>query len=437
MTRTEERLQDALRASASRVHDERLCPLPDLAEGATRGRRAPSAPPWLIPAAAALAVLVAIGLGVTLAQQTHQKTGSQAGGTLAQPPGPPRYYAEVEGKMYRWHGTDSVEVVVRATASGAVVARVRNPVIAGQPEIMPFSVAAAPGNRTFYAIYRNYGGGSELWIYRFSILPSGHVSTLTRISGGPIAGQNYLGNVGGFTVSPDGTRLALAVASDHDPNSATSAVAGQIVVINLHTGGHVVWRGGLSRPGQVFGIQTLSWTGDGRFLAFQAQWCPPLDISYGPYGGFVCSTLASDPQDPQAEGVAEMREIHVTSQSDGTLSSGKVFMRASEHLQPGMPAIVDPGGRELITMVAADAVDTFEVVKKSIVTGATTSDLGQVPGGWQDEFHLAADRSGRHVLVWMSGNAVNPLHGWVDGGYHQLAPTFAVNYPGNWIQLTW
>jgi hypothetical protein len=172
-------------------------------------------------------------------------------------------------------------------------------------------------------------------------------------------------------------------------------------------------------------------------LAFQAQWCPPLDISYGAYGGFVCSTLGSDPQDPQAEGVAELREIHVTSHSSGgTLSSTQTFMKASEHLQPGMPAIVDPGGRELITMVAVDAY-TFEVVKTSIATGATTSDLGQVPGGWQDEFHLAADRSGRHVLVWMSGNDTNPLHGWVDGGYHQLAPTFPQNYPGNWIQMSW
>jgi hypothetical protein len=43
-----------------------------------------------------------------------------------------------------------------------------------------------------------------------------------------------------------------------------------------------------------------------------------------------------------------------------------------------------------------------------------------VPGGWQDEFHLAADRSGRHVPVWMSGNDANPPHGWVGGGYHQL-----------------
>jgi DNA-directed RNA polymerase specialized sigma24 family protein len=60
---------------------------------------------------------------------------------------------------------------------------------------------------------------------------------------------------------------------------------------------------------------------------------------------------------------------------------------------------------------AADAINTFEVVKANIATGAITSDLGQVPGGWQDEFHLAADRSGRHVLVWMSGNAAKPLHG--------------------------
>lgn len=435
MTRTEERLADALHASADRVRDHRIRPLAD-SSGSQKPRTRPQG--WLVPAAAALAVIVAIGLAVTLASQAHPGNKSQA--SIAQPQpgnGPPKYYAEVEGKMYRWHGTDSVEVVVRATTTGAVVARVRNPVIAGQPEIMPFSVAAAPGNRTFYALYRNYGGGSELWIYRFRILPSGHASALTPISGGPITGQNYLGNVGGFTVSPDGTRLALAVASDHDPNSATSAVAGQIVVINLRTGARAVWRGGLNRPGQVFGIQTLSWTGDGRSLAFQAQWCPPLDISYGAYGGFVCSTLGSDPQDPHAEGVAELREIHVTSHSSGgTLGEAQAFMKASEHLQPGMPAIVDPGGRELITMVAVDAY-TFEVVKTSIATGATTSDLGQVPGGWQDEFYLAADRSGRHVLVWMSGNDTNPLHGWVDGGYHQLAPTFPLNYPGNWIQLTW
>ena len=253
MTRTEERLADALHASADRVRDHHIRPLAD-SSGSQKPRTRPQG--WLVPAAAALAVIVAIGLAVTLASQAHPGNKSQA--SIAQPQpgnGPPKYYAEVEGKMYRWHGTDSVEVVVRATTTGAVVARVRNPVIAGQPEIMPFSVAAAPGDRTFYALYRNYGGGSELWIYRFRILPSGHASALTPISGGPITGQNYLGNVGGFTVSPDGTRLALAVASDHDPNSATSAVAGQIVVINLRTGGHAVWRGGLNRPGQVFGIR--------------------------------------------------------------------------------------------------------------------------------------------------------------------------------------
>jgi hypothetical protein len=54
-----------------------------------------------------------------------------------------------------------------------------------------------------------------------------------------------------------------------------------------------------------------------------------------------------------------------------------------------------------------------------------------VPGGWQDGFHLAADRSGRHVLVWMSGNDARPLHGCAGGSYHQLAPTFSQDDPGN------
>ena len=63
MTRIEERLQDALAASAARVRDDRLRPLPAPepepgAERKARHRQAWRA--WLIPAAAAASVLLVI-----------------------------------------------------------------------------------------------------------------------------------------------------------------------------------------------------------------------------------------------------------------------------------------------------------------------------------------------------------------------------------------
>ncbi len=70
MTRTEERLRDALSASAGRVRDERLRPLPTL-EAKPRRHTA-----WLAPVAAALSVLLIVALAVTLTGGGHEKAPS-------------------------------------------------------------------------------------------------------------------------------------------------------------------------------------------------------------------------------------------------------------------------------------------------------------------------------------------------------------------------
>ena len=65
MTRIEERLQDALAASAARVRDDRLRPLParEPDPGAERkARRRQVWRAWLIPVAAAASVVLVIGL---------------------------------------------------------------------------------------------------------------------------------------------------------------------------------------------------------------------------------------------------------------------------------------------------------------------------------------------------------------------------------------
>ena len=101
----------------------------------------------------------------------------------------------------------------------------------------------------------------------------GTVTGLAEINGGLITGQNILFNLGGFAVSPDGSQLALAVAATSADDSA-SAVAGEILVINPQTGAHTIWRGGMDRAGQILDIVNVSWTGNGQFLAYLAQWCP-------------------------------------------------------------------------------------------------------------------------------------------------------------------
>jgi hypothetical protein len=321
------------------------------------------------------------------------------------------------------------------------VARVPNPVIAGAAKVLPLSVAAGPDGRTFYAIYANYGRvPGDLWIYRFRITASGTATGPAAINGGTIAGQDNLGNVGGFVVSPDGTRLAVAVASVHD-GSSQSTVASEILVVDLRTGARSTWRGGMERDGQTFGIEDLSWTGNGESLAYLGAWCPPDGISYGIYGDFVCSSLGSRHQPPKAEGRDVVREIHLTP-GGGTLISGRVLRPPSRSSGP-LPVLVDPDGRELITMVPSpSAAHAFEVVKTSIATGRVVSVLGSVSpvyplfGGE----YLAVDRTGDYVLVWRAGNATNglALHGWVHGGsYHSLAPAFPLSYPGGLYQMTW
>ena len=73
MTRTEERLADALHACADRVHDDRLRPLPALKPGTGReprsergGARRVAWRSWLVPAAAAVSVALVIGLAVAV-----------------------------------------------------------------------------------------------------------------------------------------------------------------------------------------------------------------------------------------------------------------------------------------------------------------------------------------------------------------------------------
>jgi hypothetical protein len=438
MNGLEEQLTDTLSAAADTVSPDSVRPLlrpPAVPRLAPRRRWNA----WLAPAAAAAAVVLVAAVALVATSGTsHDGTAAGGGGPAAGPAaGPPRYYAEVEGKFAGWHGTDSVEVVIRSSATGAVAARVTNPVIHGAPRVLPTSVAAAPGGRTFYALYMNYGkSDGEMRIYRFRLTSSGPTAPVP-IAGGVISGQEFLGNVGGFTVSPDGSRLALAVANT-TANSINAALARKILVINLRTGARVSWQGGLDRAGLAFGIENLSWSPDSLSLVFLGEWCPPDDVSYGFDGGFSCSTLGQDNKHPvKEEGSDAVREIRLASGS-GSLGSGRALTRASAALTPGMPVVAAPDGSDLVTIVPDG--DEREVVTISMTTGAITGRLGPAAGPVFPDggLYLATDPASRYVLTWEAGNSVKPVHGYVHAGhYHALAPAFPLTYPGGSIQMTW
>jgi hypothetical protein len=155
----------------------------------------------------------------------------------------PAYYAEVEGGIY----TDSSNVAVRSTATGAVVATVPDPVDANHRKLFAIDVTTRDDG-TFYAIYsenKSHGDG-DFVIYTFKVTSAGTVTGLAAIKGGQITGQRYLGNDGGFTVSPDGSEVAVAVAAS-STGSVRSALPQRVLVIDLLTGARTVWRGG-GRP---------------------------------------------------------------------------------------------------------------------------------------------------------------------------------------------
>jgi hypothetical protein len=101
-------------------------------------------------------------------------------------------------------------------------------------------------------------------------------------------------------------------------------------------------------------------------------------------------------------------------------------LRAPAKAPEPEPVLADPSGKYLITMVPDATPSQQNVVKVSIATGDVPSVLGIVPRFPHlfGNYNLAADRTGRYVLAWMTGSTNGrQLHGWVQGGtYHQLAP---------------
>lgn len=423
MSKTEERLADALHASADRVGDDRLRPLPVLAPGT--GRRATrwtAWRPWLIPVAAAASVALIIGLAVAVTGGPAGTSGtapatSRAGAT---PAGFPRYFVEL------MNSKGGPVPQIRSVSTGSVVASV--PAVPAVPgwSVELDTTAAGPDGRTFYFDYdASHGVKSsvtrQIWIYRVSVTGSGSVTPLTRIKGGAISGDATLDTGGSMAVSPDGSRLALTTADTTVRLSGNQqGWPDKIIVIDLRTGLRAVWQGGLYRSGLTFTIWDISWTANGNSFVFLALWCAnPWDMSE--CGG--------------TPGPHEYRDTQVRSLSDatggGSLDRSTVLLTQSARYPVIASVTAGPGPAEISAVVLSGrpesagawprvAVDRFSTTNGALL-GVTYQATAE--GDEREAYGvvISADPSGRYQLL----NYVRPAGlytGWIASGRLHLLP---------------
>jgi hypothetical protein len=165
---------------------------------------------------------------------------------------------------------------VRATASGAVLATVTAPApyntfswVTAAADDRTFVLAAQqwapilPGNAGTSVEKRDDNTPTKFFVLRLS--PDGRTARLSAL---PIPVQPGGVWIDGIALSPDGSKLAVAV----NPNRATVPdINPAIAVYTVATGARKqwVWLGGAVIGNEKPWGSPLSWTADGRTLAFQ------------------------------------------------------------------------------------------------------------------------------------------------------------------------
>jgi hypothetical protein len=268
MNLIEDRIRAAARAAADTVAPDSVPPLELPAARPRRfGRRhrAARSPgetwstwgPRLAPWAAALAVVALVVTLVNVGPPATQGGPDQAtGSSLAGPPGipagPPVSSYVRSGQVPPYYVTvASSGAVVHLTVSGATVATIRP----SRPGGTVVTVTAAGDDRTF-VLAEQVGDRKAVTFYRVRLGSSGRPSAPARLPMSVAAGQLMTG----LALSPDGTRLAIAV----EPGGGVQQVrlypvSGGPARIWSATGGSL---SGFSRP------RSLSWPASQRTLAF-------------------------------------------------------------------------------------------------------------------------------------------------------------------------
>ncbi|MGD0924086.1 MAG: hypothetical protein ABR926_02700 [Streptosporangiaceae bacterium] len=376
MITTQDRLRAAMQAAAGTVPPASAPPLRLPAEpGRPRaGRR------WLramtpLAAAAAVAGVVIASLALTRGVTSSSGPAESAAQPVALH-GVPAFYVALS------NAATPAQAVIRATATGAVVATVKPPrpygtfkFVTGAADDHTFVLAAqrwwpiASGTRGLAAEKRD--NTTPVAFFRLRFDPATGTARLTALH---IARKIPASSLDGIAVSPDSSRLALAL------------YPAQIEVITLATGSarQWTWPGAAPSTGPWVGNskpsgQPLSWTANGRTLAF------PLTTESG--------------------GITWVMLLNLSSPGSSLQSAARrgVSFLGLGHIKPGPVgnALITPDGTRITTITMQLEPSQARVTEFSARTGQPVSPPppGTTPGTLTPWSVLWADSSGSTLIV--------------------------------------
>jgi hypothetical protein len=275
MRTLEDRLRVALRETAGDITPQSVPPL-----RRHEGRRPPGRPgtggrrrwpAWLTPLAAAASVVAVVAASLAVATAFHGGQRRAAHGPAGPFAGLPPYYVALAVKDPRLRPTIAQRqfAEVRATATGAVLA-----VVAAPKPYGTFSAVAGNGHSFVLAankwtVRRQNGYVIPLPSRtRFFLLRIGRGGRTTQLTALSIPPEPAAADIS-FALTPDGGKLAVALRGGVNGGPGPA-----IQVFSLATGAERVWAwpgGGPITNNAGGNGEVLSWTADGRTLAFQ-QW---------------------------------------------------------------------------------------------------------------------------------------------------------------------
>jgi hypothetical protein len=373
--------------------------------GVVRRRRATSA------AAAAAALLLIGGVAAAAAAQRgelgHRSTGPTTGRhsrtTVPGSSGVPRYYVVRNIIPNNGSTPNREDTTIRATATGALRARIRCPLSA--PYVITWPVAPADNQNFFLVCQRATGPASydkvlESRIFEFHVTGSGVVTDDLPVRGGMLGSLL----VQRIAATPDGSELAvIAYPGTHPPDLHRTPP--DVIVINTRTGARAIWHGALPVAGQtVYWPQDISLTANGQRLAFLTA---PQCFQTG------CTT----------HGGQQLRVILHPGSGGGQLNSAGLLVQLNSVLRsPAVSvadAVISPDGSTLTLAVMGPLAGQ---------PGQDSVSIVQVPASGQGAarfvYRLAqansfsffsADPSGSHFLLG-TGTLNGPVAGRIDNG---------------------
>jgi hypothetical protein len=258
MNPVEDRLHAAARALTEAIPDDTpppRRPAPERNGVSSRRTLWHRARPWLIPLAAAVAVLAVITASLAITHGWNSPSATSPAHTPSPqslPPGVPPYYVAYNPST--WH---SVAVSSSATGRTLAVAQLSQ-------TWFPRSVGTGPNDRTFvvWASTGNLHGPGRFYLLRFD--PHGDLATLVLLSVHLPDGIK----ADMMSISPDGKQLAVAYAQNGE----------SITVFNLGTGAARTW------TGEQLAIEQndfLSWSANSRTVQYCMYSTKAKTMAYG------------------------------------------------------------------------------------------------------------------------------------------------------------